>query len=123
MVVCTGAVGSGKTILVKALLGDLTLDTGTIKSAFDSVAYCSQTAWLVNGTIKDNIRSHLWEVGDIGQAWYERVVHVCDLEEDLQQLPDGDQTVIGSRGITLSGGQKQRVVSFLGAVHRVEAIY
>jgi len=117
-------VGSGKTILVKALLGDLPPDTGTIKTAFGSIAYCSQTAWLINGTIKDNIRGHLWEGGDIGQAWYEQVVHVCDLEEDLQQLPDGDQTVIGSRGITLSGGQKHRVVSslILGAPHRFEAI-
>ena len=116
--------GSGKTILVKALLGDLPPDTGTIKTAFGSIAYCSQTAWLINGTIKDNIRGHLWEGGDIGQAWYEQVVHVCDLEEDLQQLPDGDQTVIGSRGITLSGGQKHRVVSslILEAPHRFEAI-
>ncbi len=45
------------------------------------------------------------------EVWYKKVIHVCDLEEDLDQMPDGDQTVIGSRGITLSGGQKHRIVS------------
>lgn len=110
LIICAGAVGTGKTTLAKALLGDLPPDTGTIKTVFGLIAYCSQTAWLSNGTIKDIIQGPLRDDYEVDQAWYKRVVHVCDLDEDLHQLPDGDQTIIGSRGITLSGGQKHRVV-------------
>lgn len=111
LIVCAGAVGTGKTTLAKAFLGDLPPDSGVIKTAFGSIAYCSQTAWLINGTIKDIIRGPPGDVSELDEPWYRRVLHACDLEEDLQQLPDGDATVVGSRGITLSGGQKQRVVS------------
>ncbi|KAM7217664.1 hypothetical protein V8F06_006919 [Rhypophila decipiens] len=109
LIVCAGAVGTGKTTLAKALLGDLPPDSGVIKTAFGSISYCSQTAWLINGTIKDIIRGPPGDTTELDEAWYGKVLHACDLEEDLQQLPDGDQTVVGSRGITLSGGQKQRV--------------
>ncbi|KAI9738029.1 MAG: hypothetical protein M1818_005457 [Claussenomyces sp. TS43310] len=109
LIVCSGVVGTGKTTLARALLGDLPPDTGTIKTAFGLIAYCSQTPWLINGTIKDIIRGPLGNSSEVDQAWYKRVVQACDLDEDLHQLPDGDQTVIGSRGITLSGGQKHRV--------------
>lgn len=40
---------------------------------------------------------------------YRRVMVACSLVSDLSQFPDGDQTVIGERGINLSGGQKARV--------------
>ncbi len=111
LVVVSGAVGTGKTTLAKALLGDVPPDSGVIQTAYGSIAYCSQTAWLINGTIQEAIRGPPWDDAAFDKEWYKRVVHACDLEEDLSQMPDGDQTVIGSRGITLSGGQKHRVVS------------
>ena len=40
---------------------------------------------------------------------YKDVLRMCQLEPDMKQLPDGDETVIGERGINLSGGQKARV--------------
>lgn len=106
LVVVSGAVGSGKTSLARALLGELAQDSGVIQTAFESAAYCSQVAWLVNGTVKEVICA-----GTENEELYKRVVHACDLEEDLARMPQGDQTVIGSRGIILSGGQKQRIVS------------
>lgn len=110
LVVCSGAVGTGKTTLAKALLGDLPPDSGVIQTAYGSIAYCAQTAWIINGTIKDIIRGPPGNDDETDEEWYQRVVHACDLQEDLDQLPEGDQTIVGSRGITLSGGQKQRVV-------------
>ncbi|KAK3319199.1 ABC transporter [Apodospora peruviana] len=116
LVVCCGAVGTGKTTLAKALLGDLPPDTGVIQTSFGSIAYCAQTAWLINGTIKDIIRGPPGDDTAVDDTWYKKVLHACDLEEDLEQLPEGDQTLVGSRGITLSGGQKQRV-ALARAVH------
>ncbi|KAM3460788.1 hypothetical protein NHJ6243_005584 [Beauveria neobassiana] len=109
LVVISGSVGAGKTILAKALLGELSQDSGVIHTAHKTVAYCAQAAWLVNGTAKEVICGPGHGHRTFDAAWYKRVVHACDLEEDFARMPDGDQTVIGSRGITLSGGQKQRI--------------
>lgn len=100
----TGKVGSGKTALLRALSGDLSILNGsvTIKGA---LAYCSQDAWLQNLSLKDNIL--------FGQSydekWYARVVESCQLVDDIKQMPEGDKTEVGERGISLSGGQKARV--------------
>ncbi|EJP62540.1 ABC transporter [Beauveria bassiana ARSEF 2860] len=109
LVVLSGSVGAGKTSLAKALLGELSQDSGVIQTAYRTVAYCTQAAWLVNGTAKEVICGPCHGRRTSDAAWYKRVVHVCDLEEDFARMPDGDQTVIGGRGITLSGGQKQRI--------------
>ncbi|KAK2756862.1 ABC multidrug transporter [Colletotrichum kahawae] len=103
----TGVVGCGKSILMKTILGEVSLHGGHIRFAQPntSVAFCEQSAWLRNVSIKDNI---------IGQKrfddeWYARVVFACDLKQDISRLPKGDDTLVGSGGITLSGGQRQRV--------------
>ncbi|KAH7323550.1 P-loop containing nucleoside triphosphate hydrolase protein [Rhexocercosporidium sp. MPI-PUGE-AT-0058] len=109
LIVCCGAVGTGKTTLAKALLGDLQLDTGTIKTVFGLTAYYSQSPWSPNGTMKAIIQAPP-DIGDQAvDSWSRRVIEACDLDEDLFKFPDGDRTIIGSRGITLSGGQKHRV--------------
>ncbi|KAK6417948.1 Transporter of the ATP-binding cassette (ABC), partial [Oleoguttula sp. CCFEE 5521] len=119
--VVIGPTGSGKTSLLMALLGEMTLVEGTVylpggKSREDmkpdpetglteSVAYCAQQAWLVNGTIKENIIfASPWDA-----RRYKNVIVACSLERDLEILDGGDQTVVGEKGVTLSGGQKQRI--------------
>lgn len=75
-------------------------------------AYCSQTPWLCNGTIKETIVGQ----SDYDEAWYKRVVSVCALKTDLESIGGGDASVVGSQGSTLSGGQKQRLVSVMARV-------
>ncbi|KAG2235533.1 hypothetical protein INT48_003096 [Thamnidium elegans] len=70
-----------------------------------AVAYVSQTAWLQNASIKDNI---LFGLPFVAKR-YQATLHACALEKDLLYLEDGDSTEIGEKGITLSGGQKARV--------------
>lgn len=101
-----GRVGSGKTVLLKGLLGELPA-TGSVRTLQGGVAYCAQTTWLSTATVKENISGQ----ASLDQDWYDRVVHACALVPDFAQLADGDDTVVGSKGQSLSGGQKQRVVS------------
>eukprot|EP00752_Nemacystus_decipiens_P009274 g8285.t1 len=99
-----GQVGSGKSSLVSALLGEMTKVEGHI-SVDGSVAYVAQTAWIINASLKDNVLMGR----PLDEARYQRVLEVCDMKQDLSQLPAGDKTEIGEKGINLSGGQKQRV--------------
>ena len=72
------------------------------------MAYCSQSPWLLNTSIQQSITG-LKEQSALDEQWYRSVITACALDDDMSQFPDGDQSVIGSRGFTLSGGQKQRL--------------
>ncbi|KVH91800.1 AAA+ ATPase domain-containing protein [Cynara cardunculus var. scolymus] len=80
-----GEVGSGKSTLVSAILGE--------------------TAWIQTGTIQENILFG----SEMDDEKYQEVVTKCSLVKDIEMFPFGDQTIIGERGVNLSGGQKQRV--------------
>ena len=69
------------------------------------MAYCPQTAWIQNATIRENIC--FGRPFDEDKYW--KAVHDACLETDLDMLPNGDLTEVGERGISLSGGQKQRI--------------
>ncbi|KAH8881696.1 P-loop containing nucleoside triphosphate hydrolase protein [Thozetella sp. PMI_491] len=102
-----GPVASGKSTLLKALLGEARMLAGSVEFTIpEEVAYCDQDAWLLNRTIKENILAF----DEYHKEFYDSVVKACQLLEDLAQLPKGDDTLIGSQGVSLSGGQKQRVV-------------
>ncbi|POS85266.1 hypothetical protein EPUL_004100, partial [Erysiphe pulchra] len=119
--IIAGPTGSGKTSLLMALLGEMKLVEGEIflpggssredvrpdprTGLTETVAYCAQQAWLVNASIKENILF----ATPYNKKRYEDVIYACALERDLQVLGDGDQTLVGEKGITLSGGQKQRI--------------
>ncbi|PQK09527.1 hypothetical protein BB8028_0001g15970 [Beauveria bassiana] len=83
LVVISGSVGAGKTSFAKALLGELSQDSGVVQTAHRTVAYCAQAAWLVNGTAKEVICGPGHGYRTFDAAWYKRVVHACDLEEDF----------------------------------------
>jgi ATP-binding cassette subfamily C (CFTR/MRP) protein 1 len=101
----SGPVGSGKTTLLKILLGEAKPKSGSISVSTSRIGYCSPKPWLRNDTIKNNVlSSNLWD-----ESWYQSVIQLCDLDQDLSQMPDGDDSQVGSRGLTLSGGQKHRI--------------
>jgi ABC-type multidrug transport system fused ATPase/permease subunit len=118
--VIIGPTGAGKTSLLMALLGEMEKLKGDIylpgftaredlevdsEGFTESVAYCSQAAWLLNDTIRNNIVF----TARFNKDRYNKVVEACGLTRDFEILKAGDQTEIGEKGITLSGGQKQRV--------------
>uniref|UniRef100_A0A8C1V7F9 ATP-binding cassette, sub-family C (CFTR/MRP), member 8b n=1 Tax=Cyprinus carpio TaxID=7962 RepID=A0A8C1V7F9_CYPCA len=125
-----GQVGCGKSSLLLAALGEMQKISGNItwnnlpKSDSEenvrylhsiltacvfrkrgSVAYASQRPWLLNATVEENI---LFDMAP-NEKRYKEVIEVCQLQPDIDTLPQGDQTVIGERGIILSGGQRQRI--------------
>ena len=99
-----GRVGSGKSSLLEAMLGNLYKTRGEVIIR-GSVAYVAQSPWVMNASVKENILfGHRWD-----PHFYEETVKACALVEDFAALPDGDKTEVGERGISLSGGQKARL--------------
>uniref|UniRef100_A0AAQ5ZTI0 ATP-binding cassette sub-family C member 5 n=1 Tax=Amphiprion ocellaris TaxID=80972 RepID=A0AAQ5ZTI0_AMPOC len=99
-----GGVGSGKSSLLSALLGQMTLLEGNV-AASGGFAYVSQQAWILNDSLKENILFG----NEYDPNRYNAVLEACCLLPDLAELPYGDMTEIGERGANLSGGQRQRV--------------
>lgn len=120
LAVISGPTSSGKTSLLRAILGSEESLSGTISTSTKTMAYCAQQPWLPNGTIRNAIYG-CTEVRDSrSEAWYDTVTTACCLEHDFVALPRGDKTSVGSRGLDLSGGQRQRVVGQGGSHHLAE---
>ncbi|XP_010007785.1 PREDICTED: multidrug resistance-associated protein 1-like, partial [Nestor notabilis] len=117
LVAVVGQVGSGKSSFLSAVLGEMEKLEGTVQRR-GSVAYASQQAWIQNGTLQENILFG----ANLHRQYYELVLESCALLPDLEQLPNGDQTEIGERGVNISGGQKQRV-SLARAVYSNADLY
>ncbi|KAF9878698.1 ABC multidrug transporter [Colletotrichum karsti] len=109
--VIVGPVGSGKSTFLSAILGDLIAISSNAKTDAaakqerESMAFCSQTPWLENGSIRKNILG----VSSYEEKWYGSVTSACGLDADFQAVQKGDLTLVGSKGASLSGGQKQRI--------------
>jgi len=123
--VISGKTGTGKTLMLAAILGEVDMLGGTLyvpispplsdrhdhKANKDNwiipkaIAYVAQIPWIENASIKDNITFGL----PYDEERYRKTVEVCALTKDLEMLTDGENTEIGANGINLSGGQKWRV--------------
>lgn len=99
-----GEVGCGKSSLISALAGDMRKTSGSVTLGA-SRALCSQTPWIQNTTLRQNIIFGR----DFDSIFYETVIDACALRPDIDMLPSGDLTEIGEKGVTISGGQKQRL--------------
>ena len=112
-----GRVGSGKSSLLQAVLGDIWKTQGAI-SVRGRIAYVAQQPWVMNASVKENIVfGHRWD-----PHFYNQTINACALADDFRTLPDGDQTEVGERGISLSGGQKARL-SLARAVYARADVY
>lgn len=117
--VVTGRIGSGKTTLVRALLGVLPLDSGQILwngTVVDEprtflvpprCAYTPQVPRLFSETLRDNILLGLPRDDEAIDA----AIRMGVMENDIPTLEKGLDTVVGPRGVKLSGGQVQRAAA------------
>lgn len=112
-----GPVGSCKSSLLAAILGEMSLTQGT-SDVFGKIAYVPQTPWIFSGTIRENILFYK----SFDNDKYEHVLKCCELIGDLHSLSAGDSTVIGENGSNLSGGQKARL-SLARALYTEADIY
>ncbi|KAI1102274.1 ABC transporter [Jackrogersella minutella] len=103
--VVTGQSGSGKTTLLMSILGETLIEGGGKITCPEDIAYASQSPWLQNETIRENIIFN----SPFEQARYDRVINACGLPIDLDEFPERDSTEVGENGASLSGGQKSRV--------------
>ncbi|RKO88876.1 P-loop containing nucleoside triphosphate hydrolase protein, partial [Blyttiomyces helicus] len=100
-----GPVGSGKSSLANAVLGEMDRVRGQLAVRSRKIAYAAQTPWIVAGTVKDNICFG----SPFREKWFWEVVHACAMTRDIDRFSDRENTVIVERGVTLSGGQRARL--------------
>jgi len=113
-----GPVGSGKSTLIKVLLGLLPPDSGMVKingvplDAIDTetyakkIGYVPQEALLFSGTLKENIDFFIDEPND---TVFNQALRISQMSDEVANFTDRELTVVGQRGLSLSGGQKQRM--------------
>lgn len=108
-VAVVGRLGSGKTTLARALLGDLNPNAGTVwRKPGLKVSLVTQEPFLHSATLRDTVRFEF--VNATGQdADLAALLDDAQFAQDLGALTEGLDTFVGERGVTLSGGQKQRV--------------
>ena len=113
-----GRTGSGKTTLVDLLLRNYNIPDGTlfiddrdinsitIRSLRDHIAYVPQDNFLFSDTIESNIAFAADRFDADGVT---RAAKLADVHENIEGFAEGYRTVLGERGVTISGGQKQRI--------------
>ncbi|KAH9303626.1 hypothetical protein KI387_008030, partial [Taxus chinensis] len=104
LTVIIGQVGSGKSSLLSAILGEMRFIKGNI-SRQGSVAYVPQAPWIQSATVRDNILFGKEYDGDR----YAEVLRACALDLDIHYMKGGDRAMIGEKGFNLSGGQRARL--------------
>ena len=102
-----GEVGSGKSSLIQAILNNMIIlqnkDTKIIVNG--KISYVGQEAWIQNNTVQNNILFYQ----PYNAEKYQKILNLCELNQDLNSLTGGDLTEIGEKGVNLSGGQKARI--------------
>ena len=93
-----GSVGSGKSVLLQGLLGELEAAPNSDVDIKGSVGYAAQVPFVLNQSLRDNILFG----ASFDQTKYQRVLAACSLEQDIQRFPGGDMCQIGECHISFS---------------------
>lgn len=115
-----GGVGSGKSTFLHVLMGEMSgfylgLEIRGIPRSRLRIGYVSQEAFILNGTLLENLT---FGRSDVSDGELSEALRASCLDEDLRLMPGGLQTEIGEKGINLSGGQRQRVSLARTILHR-----
>ena len=102
-----GEVGSGKSSLIQAILNNMIIlqNNNTKIIVNGKISYVGQEAWIQNNTVQNNILFYQ----PYNLEKYQKILNLCELDQDLNSLAGGDLTEIGEKGVNLSGGQKARI--------------
>lgn len=123
--IIAGDVGSGKSALLSALLGEMHKRSGEVKyPARVSTSFAAQSPWLqgefisfsvepsylesdlltaVTALADDTVKANVLFGEKYDEERYHKTLHACALESDLDGFPDGDQTRVGEKGLSMSG--------------------
>jgi ATP-binding cassette subfamily B multidrug efflux pump len=114
-----GPLGSGKSTLVHLIArlldptsGQVLLDGVDVRDLplaelRHQIGFVPQETFLFSGSLRNNVAYGISQA-EATESRIRGAVHLSRLENDLDQWPNGLDTLIGERGVTLSGGQKQR---------------
>eukprot|EP00026_Physarum_polycephalum_P000601 Phypoly_transcript_00602.p1 GENE.Phypoly_transcript_00602~~Phypoly_transcript_00602.p1 ORF type:complete len:1161 (-),score=124.31 Phypoly_transcript_00602:13-3495(-) len=117
LVAIVGNSGSGKTSFLTAILGELYFASGRM-TVNGSVAYVQQEPWIQNASLRENIISGT----NLNAVKYQQCIECCEITNDINLLPQGDETEIGEKGFFMSVDQKQRI-AFARAMYQNASIY
>lgn len=110
-----GPTGAGKSTLVDLIAGLVSATAGSVTVAPGGRAVVFQEAFLLGGTVRDNIVLALDDTDD-EQVWH--ALRLARGDAFVRALPDGLDTLVGERGVTLSGGQRQRIALARALIRR-----
>ncbi|KKY13554.1 putative abc transporter [Diplodia seriata] len=105
LTVIVGKVGTGKSALLQAVLGELDKRTGDVVVPDEMIGYCAQSPWLQHMSIRENILFS----SPLDETRYKQVLEACALTPDMANFKHGDLSDLGENGVGLSGGQRARV--------------
>jgi ABC-type bacteriocin/lantibiotic exporter with double-glycine peptidase domain len=102
-----GKIGSGKSSLLYSILGEMRVENPKTTKVFinSSIAYCGQTPWLMNGTVKENILLNQ----EMNEEQFIFAVKYSALDADIENWTLGIEHIIGDDGSSISGGQRTRI--------------
>ena len=98
LVAIIGPVGSGKSSIIQAVLGEFPSSQGSVNIS-GAISYSPQEAWVFSGTVRQNILFGM----EFDEKRYWRVIEACALKHDFAQWEYVDRTLVGERGVSLSG--------------------